>query len=81
MSEEQLENQQESTIEAPREISEKELENISYHDYLKLMNPDKDEAEIQQMIRKENRGVWMVRFEVLALVLIIIAIIVVIIVK
>lgn len=41
---------------------------ISYHEYLKLLNPDKSDAEIAKMIRKENRYVWIVRFQILAVI-------------
>lgn len=51
-------------------------ENMSYAEYLKLTHPDKSEQEIAKMIRKENRYTWLVRFQILAFVLIVIAIIV-----
>ena len=51
-------------------------EEMSYAEYLKLTHPDKTEAEIAKMIRKENRYTWLVRFQILAFILIIIVIIV-----
>ena len=42
-------------------------EDMSYAQYLKLTHPDK-------MVRKENRYTWLVRFQILAFLLIIIAI-------
>lgn len=50
-------------------------EEMSYAEYLKLTHPDKSEAEIAKMIRKENRYTWLVRFQILAFLLIIIVII------
>ena len=43
--------------------------------YLKLTHPDKSDEEIAKMVRKENRYTWLVRFQILAFLLIIIAII------
>lgn len=51
-------------------------EEMSYAEYLKLTHPDKSEAEISKMIRKENRYTWLVRFQILAFLLIIIVILV-----
>lgn len=50
-------------------------ENMSYAEYLKLINPDKSDAEIAKMIRKENRYTWLGRFQILAFLVIIILII------
>ncbi len=50
-------------------------EEMSYAEYLKLTHPDKSEAEIAKMVRKENRYTWLVRFQILAFLLIIIVII------
>ena len=49
-------------------------ENMSYAEYLKLINPESD-AEIAKMIRKENRYTWLGRFQILAFLVIIILII------
>lgn len=56
-----------------------DLDKLSYAEYLKLTNPGKSDEEIARMIRKENRYTWMVRFQLLAFVLIVIGIIVLII--
>lgn len=48
---------------------------MSYAQYLKLTHPDKSDEEIAKMVRKENRYTWLVRFQILAFLLIIIAII------
>lgn len=50
-------------------------EDMSYAEYLKLVNPDKSDAEIARMIRKENRYTWLGRFQILAFLVIIILII------
>lgn len=50
-------------------------ENMSYAEYLKLINLDKSDAEIAKMIRKENRYTWLGRFQILAFLVIIILII------
>ena len=50
-------------------------EDMSYAQYLKLTHPDKSDEEIAKMVRKENRYTWLVRFQILAFLLIIIAII------
>lgn len=50
-------------------------ENMNYAEYLKLINPDKSDAEIAKMIRKENRYTWLGRFQILAFLVIIILII------
>lgn len=50
-------------------------EDMSYDQYLKLTHPDKSDEEIAKMIRKENRYTWLVRFQILAFILIIIVII------
>lgn len=50
------------------------LDDLNYEDYLKLTNPTLSDAEIETMIRKENRYTWIVRFELLALVLFVIVI-------
>lgn len=50
-------------------------ENMSYTEYLKLINPDKSDAEIAKMIRKENRYTWLGRFQILAFLVIIILVI------
>lgn len=49
---------------------------ISYHEYLKLLNPEKSDAEIAKMIRKENRYTWLVRFQLLAVVVFVVLILV-----
>lgn len=54
---------------------------LSYHEYLKLMNPDKSDAEIAKMIRKENRYTWLVRFQILAIIVFLILILVFIFIK
>ncbi len=78
MTEEQLEGTKTETPETPHQLTQEELDSMTYEEYLKFLNPEKSDEEIQAMIRKENRGVWMVRFELLALLLIIIVIIAVI---
>lgn len=50
-------------------------EDMSYAQYFKLTHPDKSDEEIAKMVRKENRYTWLVRFQILAFLLIIIAII------
>jgi hypothetical protein len=50
------------------------LDDLNYEDYLKLTNPTLSDAEIETMVRKENRYTWIVRFELLALVLFVIVI-------
>lgn len=76
MSEEQQEaEQQESAPEAPHQLTQEELDSMTYFEYLKFLNPDLSDAEVEAMVRKENRNVWLVRFEILTLLLIIIAII------
>lgn len=50
-------------------------ENMGYAEYLKLINPDKSDAEIAKMIRKENRYTWLGRFQILAFLVIIILVI------
>ncbi len=61
--------------EMPHKLTQEELDSMSYFEYLKFLNPDKTDEEVEAMVRKENRSVWLVRFEILAFVLIIIAII------
>lgn len=63
--------------EEPKQDSQKVQipENMSYAEYLKLINPDKSDAEIAKMIRKENRYTWLGRFQILAFLVIIILII------
>lgn len=78
MTEEQLDAAKEKAPETPRRLTQEELDSMTYEEYLKFLNPEKSDEEIQAMVRKENRGVWMVRFELLALLLIIIVIIAVI---
>ncbi len=78
MTEEQLDAANEKAPETPRRLTQEELDSMTYEEYLKFLNPEKSDEEIQAMVRKENRGVWMVRFELLALLLIIIVIIAVI---
>lgn len=51
-------------------------EQMSYAQYLKLVNPDKSDEEIAAMIRKENRYTWLGRFQILVLVLIVILVLV-----
>ena len=78
MTEEQLDAAKEKTPETPRRLTQEELDSMTYEEYLKFLNPEKSDEEIQAMVRKENRGVWLVRFELLALLLIVIVIIAVI---
>ncbi len=49
-------------------------ENMSYAEYLKLTHPDKSDEQIAKMIRKENRYVWVGRFQILGFILILIVI-------
>lgn len=67
-------------VEAAEQVEEAadagEQPQISYHEYLKLLNPDKSDAEIAKMIRKENRYTWLVRFQLLAVVVFVIIILV-----
>lgn len=53
--------------EAPQPI---DVSQLSYEEYLKLSNPEKPEAEIKRMIRKENRYVWIGRVQIVLLALI-----------
>lgn len=61
--------------EMPHKLTQEELDSMTYFEYLKFLNPDKSDEEVEAMVRKENRSVWLVRFEILAFLLIIIAII------
>lgn len=66
--------QEQSDQEQPAEA--KGSEEMTYAQYLKLTHPDKSAEEIAKMVRKENRYTWLVRFQILAFLLIIIVIVI-----
>ena len=48
----------------------------SYEEFLQLTHPEMDAEDIQRAVAKDRRYSWMVRFEILAFLLIIVAIVV-----
>lgn len=58
------------------EAGSEETPQITYHQYLKLLNPEKSDEEIAKMIRKENRYAWIVRFQILSIIVFLIIILV-----
>lgn len=60
----------------PRQITQEELDQMSYPEYLKLTHPGKSDEEIARMVRKEERNVWIVRFQLLAAILIAIVVLI-----
>lgn len=66
---------EDAVVEVEATESPEEAPQLSYHEYLKLMNPDKSDEEIAKMIRKETRYAWLVRFQILALIVFVILII------
>jgi hypothetical protein len=44
-------------------------DDITYAEYLKLIHPEFTERDIAKIIQKENRNAWVVRFELLAIVI------------
>lgn len=61
---------------ASAEAGSEDAPQITYHQYLKLLNPEKSDEEIAKMIRKENRYTWIVRFQILAIIVFLIIILV-----
>lgn len=59
----------------PDEDGAPSLDDMTYEQYLKLTNPGKSDEEIAQMIRKENRYIWMTRIQIVALIVIFIVVI------
>ena len=72
---EQTEEKQADEKFVPHQLTQEELDSMTYFEYLKFLNPDKTDEEIAAMERKENRNVWVVRFQLLAFLIIAIIII------
>ena len=63
--------------ELPRDEKGKVIlpDNMTYPEFLKLIHPEYTERDIARIVKREERNAWVVRFQVLAFLLIVVVIV------